>query len=627
MATYEIELSDGRVFHIEVEGNTPPTEEDLMAYIENNPQLEKNPQVESNFQVEDTSEDNNPVSAYDSNVLLSTLAHMDKARKYWQLKALSGGTFGASDFLLKQIPGADLDKFYNEAESTHPYIKPLGSATEFLASFPTGGGLLKGSLKGVQALEKLAAVKDAPKYLKTLAKIARAGYLPATGAAEGAAIGGFGTESLKGAASGALFGGTTAGTLGLVGAGLRKLFSAADVAPKMKQGMGAAVKDPETTKVLNTAVGSNEVVAEGVLGKVDDTKRALNKEAMDEIDKVFGKGNYEEGVNQARANFKSHMNETSSQQIFDMDNDVKYIASTSLKKAKKQSVTQKNPQAQKKAKTEYLADALGFERGQLSHTQEQWLKRRWDSAREAATSRGAGRQGDYGHVQRVLQDLNADIRASRKPQPLSTAKEAQVSTAELIDLRNKLMNLPKMKKNPYNEQYARAMRLEDAYESGLQHTPKRIKKYDIQTPEEQLAFDRGVMDRIINNPETSNVAKNAKAQADVFVNSKTQGANDLLSRLRDISNYYDNAESLGAKAYNKVWGDAVRKNYSVPTSSTKMMLDAVQDVLTGRKYRKLGKYIIDPTKKIEPLNIIPYYNFGQQSTNAFIRAIDKQESK
>ena len=39
------------------------------------------------------------------------------------------------------------------------------------------------------------------------------------------------------------------------------------------------------------------------------------------------------------------------------------------------------------------------------------------------------------------------------------------------------MNLPNMIKNPVAAQYAKAMRLQDAYEYGLQHSPKSIKQY------------------------------------------------------------------------------------------------------------------------------------------------------
>ena len=270
-----------------------------------------------------------------------------------------------------------------------------------------------------------------------------------------------------------------------------------------------------------------------------------------------------------------------------------------------------------------MADALGFEEGQLSYTQEQWLKRLWDSARESATSRASGRQGDYGHVQRLIQDLNGLIKKSRKPDAVFPDGVPQVNTAELIDLRNKLMDLPNMIKNPASAQYAKAMRLQDAYEYGLQHTPKSIKQYKFNAPDEELAFYRGVLDKAKNNPETANIAKEVMKQADVLADAKVPRAEELLRNLEKRSKFYENAEALGAKASNKVWGSSGNKNISLPTSSTKMILDTAQDILTGRKYRKLGKYILDPAKEIAPLNIIPYYNFGQQTTNALIRALSE----
>lgn len=633
MSIYRVELDDGRVFRIEVEGNTPPTEEDIMAYIENNPQSIK----KSRQQADKVK----PISMDDIDTSWTSVAKeggkgLGLGLSYGTLKSLNGRTFGFSDYAIKnasKLLGGNknaLDEFYKDVESIHPAIKYGGIGLELHGNYKTGGKLLGKTLEKVQALEKLAGAQNAPKHLKALAKLSRVGYLPATGFAESAAIGGFGSESLEGALTSGIFGAGTSGTMGAIGAGARKIFSAADAAPKLKQGFPEAVKHPETTQALNTSVGSNRAVAEGVLEQVDDVKRTLNKEVVDDIEKVYGKANYEEGVNQARANFKTHMNENSGQQIFDLDDKTKYIASSAKKKPIKQKTGKEPSQLQenaKKPKVKYLADELGFEEGQLSHRQEQVLKRLWDDARESATSRAAGRQGDYGHIQRVAQDLNGLIRKSKQPQPISTAGESQVSTAELIDLRNKFMSLPKMKQNPYNAPYAKAMRLQDAYEDGLQHTSNSVKKYDIQSPEEQLAFERGVMDRVKMNPETTNIASKGVDMGDVLANSKVPNANNLLTNIRNHNNYYNNAESLRKKAYNKVWGGTVGQNIPTGTSAIKMVLDTAQDMLTGRKYRKLGKYILNPQRKIDPLNIIPYYNFGQQSTNALIRALSEQESK
>lgn len=600
MSIYRVELDDGRVLRIEVDGDTPPTEEDIIQYLDSNPEIPS---------IENTGQPN-------KNVFLDSLKRSAAETAYGALKHLSGRSYGASDAALKAL-GVNVDDLYNYVESGNDFAKPLGFAAELYGNIKTGGKLLGKALKGVETLEAKAAVKNAPKLTKELAKIARVGYLPATGFAEGAAIGGFDTGTLEGALAGGAFGAGAAGAMGAGGALLRKVFSAADAAPKLKRTVPEAAKDPDTYKVLDTSVGSNPVVAEGVSGKMLDTKRALNKEVIDEIDNVYGKGNYEEGVNQARAAFKANINENAGIQLFDMDNNVNYASASALKKIKKQ----------KASKIKYLADALGFEQGQLSYTQEQWLKRLWDSARESATSRAAGRQGDYGHVQRFIQDLNGLIKKSRRPDAIFPDGTPQVNTAELIDLRNKFMDLPNMIKNPVSAQYAKAMRLQDAYEYGLQHSPKSIKQYNFNTPDEELAFYRGVLDKAKNNPEIANVAKEVMKQADVLADAKVPRAEELLRNLEKRSKFYENAEALGAKADKKVWGSSGIKNISLPTSSVKMILDAAQDIATGRKYRKLGKYILDPTKEIAPLNIIPYYNFGQQTTNALIRALSEQESK
>ena len=590
MATYRVELDDGRVFRVEVEGNTPPTEEDLMAYIENNPQ------VESNLQVEDTSEDNEPVSSYDSNVLLSTLAHMDKARKYWQLKALSGGTFGASDFLLRRIPGADLDKFYNEAESTHPYIKPLGSATEFLASFPTGGGLLKGSLKGVQALEKLAAVKDAPKYLKSLAKLARIGYLPATGMAEGAASGYFATGSGKGALYGGVLGGVLSGALGAAGGLSKQGFSAARRVENIKPELENVIQSPKGGKILSKAVGANKAIAEDIHNKAPQLLEDINEKAIKQIDDVFGNQNVSEKIKKAKAIYSDFVEKNGNKQVINLKND-----------------------------TDDVIEAVGLKG--LSFDQEDVFKDVWESAYKATATRDGGNYGDLKHTRKVIEYLNDMIEGSKKPSPINVNGKPKPLTKDLADLKTKFLNrmseLGDESIREANRNYAANMRLQDAYEYGTQHSVGKFKDYGFKTQAEKDAFLRGVIDKASNNPETTNVAENVLGQIKVLRQTDRVKADKLSSALEKTKDTYKRLSNLDNKAFNKIEGFSQKKT-KIPTIST--ALDTLQDIATGRKYRRAGKYLLNPQKHplAEP-DLIPYYNFGQQATNALIRELTNEE--
>lgn len=618
MSIYRVELDDGRVLRVEVDGNTPPTEEDLMAYIENNPQS-----------IEQAKQQNKPVQAQkpvDASELDTSWMSVAKAGlkgfrqgiEYGRNKFASGATFGATDWGRKKFLGQDVEGQYKAVEDIASPISAIGTGVEIAGSFPTGGGTLNLASKGVakvatkaaKARELAKAVsatkgqKLASKGLKFAEKATRYGYIPATGAAEGAASGYFATDSGEGALYGGVLGGVVSGGFGTVGGLAKQGLSAARRVRNVDTGLENAILTPKGRSILVAGVDSNKNVAQTVKDQIPTVLEGINKKADDAVRSVFGSFDVPQNTAQARIAFKNYLKENASKQGI-------------------QIVKNENGEIPND-----FAKAFGL--NDLSITQRKKLnqagaKAYSNLAKSAEEKEIIGQLGFLQETEAILTDM-ADA-AKKTEGALSSVKKATSESLQIESLKEKLLDEIAAQGDETlqlrRKDYKTAMRIQNAFDEGKKYTAESIKDYDLKTPLEKDAFLMGTLYKAEINP-TKNVAKRILDNLSVLRNVDPKKARQVEPLLRKLSLSYDEGTKLGNRAIANT--ERRLKDFNIPTTS--FLLNKAKDIATARKFRKASKHILDPKKHplAEP-NIIPYYNSGQQTTNALIRELSREEAE
>ena len=610
MSIYRVELDDGRVLRVEVDGDTPPTEEDLMAYIENNPQAIEQPKQQAN-KVEPTSMGDIDTSW--RSVAKEGLKGFALGSKYAMHKLASGATFGATDWLRKKS-GQDVEGQYKAVEDIASPISAIGTGLEIADSFPTGGGILNASAKGVaKVASKAAKAKElakavsatkgqklASKGLNFAEKAARYGYIPATGAIEGGLQGGFSTDSLEGARYGAALGGGISGGIGAVGGLAKQGLSAARRVRNVDTGLENAILTPKGRSLLTAGVDSNKSVAQTVKDQIPNVLEGINKKADDAVRSVFGSFDVPQNTAQARLVFKNYLKENASKQGIEVVKNKKGKIPNDMAKAfglKDLSITQRKKLNQ--------AGAEAYS----------------NLAKSAKDKEIIGQLGFLQETEAILTDM-ADA-AKKAEGALSPVKKATRESLQIEAVKEKLLDkiaeqgdetLQLARRN-----YKTAMRIQNAFDEGKKYTAESIKDYALKTPLEKDAFLMGTLYKAEVNP-TKNVAQRILDNLSVLRDVDPKKSRQVEPLLRKLSLSYNEGTKLGNRAIANT--ERRLKDFNIPTTS--VLLNKAKDIATARKFRKASKYILDPQKHplVEP-NIIPYYNFGQQTTNALIRALSE----
>ena len=564
MAIYEVEAPDGKIFEIEsdFEPTTQQIEEILTSFSpKQKEQLEQK-------------------KVGDLKNLL-----------YGVSKGVSGATFGASDWLMKKA-GVPVEELYQEVEEETPSAKTIGVVGEIATSLPTGGALLKSG----QALSKSA------KLGKQAQKIARIGYIPATGAIEGSLQGGFGTDSLEGAGYGAIVGGGISGGIGALGGLAKQGFSAAKRVRNVDAGLENAILSPKGRGLLTAGVDSNKSVAQTVKDQIPNVLEGINKKADDAVRSTFGSFDVPQNTAQAKARFKNYMQENASKQGIE------------IVKNKKGEIPSD------------LAKAFGLK--DLSITQRKKLNQAGveaysNLAKSAKDKEIIGQLGFLQETEAILTDM-ADA-AKKTEGALSPVKKATRESLQIDAVKEKLLDKIAEQGDETlqlaRKDYKTAMKIQNAFDEGKKHTAESIKDYSLKTPQEKDAFLMGTLYKAEVNP-TKNVAQRILDNLSVLRDVDPKKARQVEPLLRKLSLSYDEGTKLGNRAIANT--ERRLKDFNIPTTS--VLLNKAKDIATARKFRKANKYILDPQKyKLAEPNIIPYYNVGQQGTNALIRELANEE--
>ena len=624
MATYEIELSDGRVFHIEVDGNTPPSEEELMAYIENNPQsigqLEQQADTVEPIQQNKPVQELKPVdmSKIDTSwksVVKEGLKGFGQGIEYGINKLASGATLGATDWARKKLR-EDVEGQYKAVEDIASPISAIGTGVEIAGSFPTGGGILNASAKGAAKVAAQAAKarkmakavsatkgqKLASKGLNFAEKAARYGYIPATGMAEGAASGYFATDSGESALASGIVGGVVSGALGAAGGLAKQGLSAARRVRNIDTGLENAILSPKGRGLLTAGVDSNTSVAQTVKDQIPNVLEGINKKADDAVRSIFGSFDVPQNTAQARIAFKNYLKENASKQGIQL-------------------VKNKNGKIPNN-----FAKAFGL--NDLSITQRKKLNQAGAEAYSnlAKSTKDKEIIGQLGFLQETEAILTDMADAAKKVEgALSPVKKATRESLQIEAVKEKLLDkiaeqgdetLQLARRN-----YKTAMRIQNAFDEGKKYTAESIKDYALKTPLEKDAFLMGTLYKAEVNP-TKNVAQRILDNLSVLRDVDPKKSRQVEPLLRKLSLSYNEGIKLGNRAIANT--ERRLKDFNIPTVS--VLLNKTKDIATARKFRKASKHILDPQKHplAEP-NLMPYYNFGQQATNALIRELANEE--
>lgn len=224
---------------------------------------------------------------------------------YAPRKALSGATFGASDWALRKL-GVGYDDTENRMGEVSPLAKGLTKVGGFGAELGGNIGGLGGGL--VKAL--------AGKGLKGL-KLGMA-----SGGIEGLATGATSSDTLSELPKNVALGGLIGTGGGMLGEGLTYLarpFSARSLTKGIKGGLNNVVENPEAVKLLNQGIKQSDDVASEFLLKSRPVARGINKETANMVDSALtSRIDVPETIKDANARYGQYMDEHGADQIYSM---------------------------------------------------------------------------------------------------------------------------------------------------------------------------------------------------------------------------------------------------------------------------------------------------------------------
>ena len=521
-----------------------------------------------------------------------------KAGAYYGGKVASALSLGGSDWARKKYGNIDVEGKYQKYEQEYPPAKNIGTVVELGSMFlPVAPANL--AFKGVSA-----GVKAIPETMKTAQKIAKYTYIPATGMAEGTASGYFATDSGKGALFGGVLGGVSSGAFGAVGGLAKQGFSAAKRVRNIDTGLENAILSPKGRGLIAAGIDSNKSIAQTVKDQIPNVLEGINKKADDAVRSIFGSFDVPANTAQAKLRFKNYMQENANNQGINIIKTKKGKIPNDLSKAfglKDLSITQRKKLNQ--------AGAEAYS----------------NLAKSAKDKEIIGRLGFLQETEAILTDM-ADA-AKKTEGALSPVKKATRESLQIDAVKEKLLDKIAEQGDETlqlaRKDYKTAMKIQNAFDEGKKHTAESIKDYSLKTPQEKDAFLMGTLYKAEVNP-TKNVAQRILDNLSVLRDVDPKKARQVEPLLRKLSLSY----SEGAKLGNRAIANTERrlKDFNIPTTS--VLLNKGRDVITGRKYRKAVKHILNPQKHplAEP-NLMPYYNFGQQGANALIRELANEEVK
>ncbi len=226
---------------------------------------------------------------------------------YGMKKALSGATFGASDWALRRL-GLDNEQKYlakKQAEGLGGLTKGLGVASEIGGNILGAGGAL---VKGLQNTG-LNGLKLAT----------------AAGGAEGAAYGLTGSDRLTDAPENMAWGAGLGAALPVAfhGAGqsvraIAKPFSSRLMTAGMKGGLNNVASNPNAVKILKQGLRNNDDIAQSYLEHVLPATRDINRGTAEMVDNALTRRiNVPETIAAERARYGDYMAAHSADEVMD----------------------------------------------------------------------------------------------------------------------------------------------------------------------------------------------------------------------------------------------------------------------------------------------------------------------
>lgn len=624
MPIYEIEAPDGRKFRIE--GDSAPTEQELEEIFSSfSPkQKEQQTQVQQQKLPEVKQEKNDTAWGKFKSMLEERGKQIDKeweegqkAGAYYGGKFASGLSLGGSDWARKKYGNIDVEGKYQKYEQEYPPAKNIGTAVEYGSMFlPVAPGnlIFKGASAGVKAI---------PQTMKTTQKIAKYGYIPAIGTAEGTASGYFATDSGEGAKVGAVLGGAGSLALGVTGGLYGRFTNVAKRIPEKYRGAENLVSSDKMYRVAEEGLKASPNASKLFKQQAPAVYEQLNKDATNLVSNTFGTIDVDNIVAQAKRDFSKQLNETATMPIFNLSAKQQPRKLSDLNWGELSRLSENPKELSKILKgkigpEQHIADVVGLKG--LSQPQRETFKNAWERGLKEIPIDSQAKTGSLLHVQETNKILNDKI---------STAVESgkMEKVAKLMQIKSQFNDVVSQKGgdalSSLTKPYAEAQRINDFYELGLKMSPTSYKAVGQEkllknlTNEQKSAFVKGIVDR-------ATAMGDLRATADTI--SKNMGALKILDAnkaetlskgLQQISESQDRLKSL-----TNVATDVLRNK---PKTSILNVKKKAEDVLLGKKRRREINYLLKPDKQVAEPNIIPYYNFGQQATNALIRELAREE--
>lgn len=228
-----------------------------------------------------------------------------------------------------------------------------------------------------------------------------------------------------------------------------------------------------------------------------------------------------------------------------------------------------------------------------------------DKALKTGLSKTNAKAGSLESLNKVKQEINEMISKAQ-----STDKSSEVW--QLQELKTKFDNAMPEGLKAVDTDFARAKRLEDAFERGTHYNPNNVAGADTIAalmPEEQNAFAQGLFKRINNNSLTG---KSLADEALKYENTLSQVLpgdvyNPLMESLNRQSTRFGRLSELGRAAENRLrvpegsrfFG---REQLESKGSMIGSALDWANNLLRGRAIRRASMDLLDPTFIGRPLS-------------------------
>ncbi len=233
-----------------------------------------------------------------------------------------------------------------------------------------------------------------------------------------------------------------------------------------------------------------------------------------------------------------------------------------------------------------------------------WQMGQLDKALKTGLSKTNMKAGSLESLNKVKQEINEMISKAQ-----STDKPSEVW--QLQELKSKFDNAMPEGFKEVDAGFARAKRLEDAFDKGTHYNPNNVTGADMvaaMTPDEQNAFAQGLFKRINNNSLTG---KSLADEALKYKNTLSQVLpgdvyNRLIQGLNRQSTKFGRLSELGRAAENRLKTPEGTRFFGREQLESKGALigsglDWINNLLRGQAIRRASMDLLDPTFVGRPL--------------------------